>query len=96
MDPTTAELRVRVTTRASRPRIADDGADSVQVWVAAPPVDGEANKAVEETVAKSIGLPKSRVRVVRGHKSRDKVLALDGCSAADLVVWRRRMQEQDS
>jgi uncharacterized protein YggU (UPF0235/DUF167 family) len=34
-------------------------------------------------VAKSLGVPRSRVTVVRGHTARDKVVRVDGLSAAD-------------
>ncbi|MEX2245025.1 MAG: DUF167 domain-containing protein [Fimbriimonadaceae bacterium] len=77
--PSCSELRVRVSPRASRDRLEfRDGV--LRVYTTAPPVDGEANKAVVALVAKRLGVAKSRVSVLRGESSRDKVLRIDGLS----------------
>jgi uncharacterized protein (TIGR00251 family) len=52
--------------------------------VSAPPVDGKANKALCRLIAKRVGVPPSRVSVVRGEKSRDKVIRVEGVDAAAL------------
>ena len=46
--------------------------------VNAPPVDGRANDALCALIARRTGVPPSRVRVLRGHTSRDKVVAVEG------------------
>jgi uncharacterized protein YggU (UPF0235/DUF167 family) len=48
------------------------------VRVAAPPVEGRANDALCRLVAKRLRIPRSSVTIVRGHRSRDKVIAIDG------------------
>ena len=48
------------------------------VRVTAPPVDGKANAALCAFVAERAGVPRSRVQVVRGMTSRDKVVRVDG------------------
>ena len=52
--------------------------------VSAPPVDGKANAALCRLVAKRVGLAPSRVTIVRGERSRDKVVRVDGLDAAAL------------
>lgn len=52
--------------------------------VSAPPVDGKANRALRRLIAKRLGVPPSTVRVVRGEKSRDKVVRVDGFDEAAL------------
>ncbi len=72
---TSGELRVRVTPGARTQSVAiADGA--VQVKVRAKPQDGAANAAVETLVAKALGIPKTRCRMLRGATSREKVLAV--------------------
>ena len=71
-------IPVRVTARAGR-----DGIDGVvdgrlRVRVAAAPVDGAANAAVERLVAEALGIPPSSVTTIRGGASRLKVLAVTG------------------
>ncbi len=48
------------------------------IRVTAPPVDGKANDALCRLVAKAAGVAPTRVRVIRGHTARDKVLAVEG------------------
>ena len=65
---------MRVVPRARRPGL-ERRADGVLVArVAAPPVDGKANAAVCALIAEAYGVPKSRVTVVRGARSREKVV----------------------
>ena len=74
-----AELRiaVRVVPRATRNEVTvRDGAVIVRVTAAA--VDGRANRAVCRVLAEHLGLRPSAVRIMRGERSRDKLIALDG------------------
>jgi uncharacterized protein YggU (UPF0235/DUF167 family) len=52
--------------------------------VTAPPVDGKANAALCALVAKRAGVAPSRVQVVRGAASRDKVVRVEGIAPAAL------------
>ncbi|THD81505.1 DUF167 domain-containing protein [Aliigemmobacter aestuarii] len=71
-----AEIAVRVTPRASRERLVlEDGA--IRIHVTAVPEDGRANRAVQEVLARALGLAKSRLTLIRGHSARDKVFRVD-------------------
>lgn len=50
----------------------------LQARVTAPPVDGKANRALCRLVAKAAGVAPSRVSVVRGEKSPQKLLSIEG------------------
>ena len=55
----------------------------LRVKVAAPPVEGKANVALREVLAKHFGLAKSQVVLAKGSTSRVKVFTLpDGTCAA--------------
>ena len=76
-------LAVRVTPRGGRDAVEGigedaDGALHVKVRVAAAPVDGDANAAVEKLLAKWLGVPKSTVEVVGGITARQKTVMIDG------------------
>lgn len=77
-------LRVRLTPRGGRDEVVlrDDG--SLAVRVAAPPVDGRANDALCRVVAKALGVAPSRVTLVKGARSREKALRVEGLDAADV------------
>jgi uncharacterized protein (TIGR00251 family) len=86
-----AEPAVRFTVRV-QPRSSRAGVDGVhdgalRVRVHAPPVEGAANDAVVEVLAKALGVAKRAVAIVSGAKSRSKVVEVSGLSAAEV---RRR------
>jgi uncharacterized protein (TIGR00251 family) len=74
-----------VSPRASRPRLGPVHGDRVKVAVTAPPVDGEANAAVIELVAKALGVARSAVTITAGHSSRRKSVAVRGVDAGALA-----------
>ena len=74
---------MRLQPRASSSRITGEKDDVIQVRVTAPPVDGGANAALEKLVAKKLGIAKSKVKVVKGETSREKLLEIDGLGEED-------------
>ncbi len=86
-----ADLRVRLTPRAAREKVELRGDGSLAVRVTAPPVDGRANAALEQALAKALGVPRSRVAVVKGARSREKTVRVDGLDADGL---RERLRRQ--
>jgi uncharacterized protein YggU (UPF0235/DUF167 family) len=66
-------FRVRVTPKASRNAVlpGDSGAD-LRVTVTTAPEGGKANAAVIKLLAKALGVPKSRLELVRGATGLDK------------------------
>lgn len=65
-------ITVRVHPRASRSRTEWKGG-VLEVWVSAPPVEGAANLAVLEAVAKEMGVRPSVVSLRSGARNRIKV-----------------------
>lgn len=58
--------------------------------VCAPPVDGKANAALCRLIAKRVGVAPSKVAVVRGERSRNKVVRVEGVDTAVLEDALRR------
>lgn len=81
-------IRVRLTPRAARDEIAGWQGDLLRVRVAASPVDGKANAALERLLAEALHLPKRAVRIVAGVQSREKTVLVEGLARAEL---RRRL-----
>jgi uncharacterized protein len=78
------KLEVRLTPRAGRDEIGGLRDGVLQVRVKAPPVDGKANEALRKLIAKRVGVPKSRVTIVRGERSRRKLIAIEGADPASI------------
>ncbi|WP_428549041.1 DUF167 domain-containing protein [Profundibacter sp.] len=69
------EISVRVTPKASRNRITvEDG--NIRVYVTTVPEGGKATKEVAKLLAKALGVPKTRLTLIRGATSRDKVFRI--------------------
>ncbi len=72
---------VLVSPRASRSRLGPVHGDRIKLAVTAPPVDGEANAAVIELVAKALGVARAAVAITVGQSSRRKTVAVRGVDA---------------
>ena len=79
-----AELKVRLQPRARRNAIVEERDGVLRVTVAAAPVDGQANAALCKLIAKRAGVARGRVSVVRGERSRDKVVRVEGLGRAEV------------
>ena len=65
-------IPVRVTPKAAANRIAVDADGLIRVYVTTVPEGGKATAAVVQLLAKAIGIPKSRLALIRGETARDK------------------------
>ena len=79
-----ARIDVRLRPRGHRDQLMGVVDGTLQARVTAPPVDGRANKALCRMIAKRIGVAPSKVSVIRGEKSPNKVVSVDGVSATAL------------
>ncbi|CAM4528585.1 DUF167 domain-containing protein [Corallococcus exiguus] len=79
---TGVELTVLVQPRASRTKVVGEHDGQLKIQLAAPPVDGEANAALVEFIAKTLGVPRRQVTLVAGDTSRRKRLRVEGVDAA--------------
>ena len=70
------QIAVRVTPRAARNRITQEGGQ-IRVYVTSVPEDGKANAAVQKALAKALGVAKSRLTLIRGQTARDKTFMID-------------------
>ena len=77
-------LNFKITPNAKQSALSDwivdeNGAPVLKVKLAAPPVDGKANKALIAFLAKSLGYSKSEISIKRGEKNRSKVVKFSAC-----------------
>ena len=81
-----AALGVRVVTRSTATEIAgksDDGTLKVRL-MASPAGDPAANKELIEFMASKLGVEISKIEIVAGQDSRDKILSIEGLSSAEV------------
>jgi uncharacterized protein (TIGR00251 family) len=79
-------LEILVQPRASRTRVVGEHDGRLKVQLAAPPVDGEANAALVEFLARALSVRKGDVEVLRGETGRRKTVRVAGVSAAQAAL----------
>ena len=67
-------INVRVIPRAKKSQIKEG--EPLRVYVSAPAEDGRANKAVIKLLSEHFKLPKSKIKIIQGEKSREKTIEL--------------------
>jgi len=82
-------LRLLVKAGASRDALSGWQGDVLRVQVAAPPQGGRANRAVLDLLASALGVDGAQVRLLRGHRSSHKLVAVEGMEEDEV---RRRLQ----
>jgi len=79
------EISVRVHPNAARNEVTGVTEGIYRVRVSAPPVKGKANKELIAFLSQLLGVGKSRVVIITGHTTRNKIVAIDGLSQEDIM-----------
>ena len=87
--PSGATFAVKVHPRARQNAINGEIGDALKLSLTAPPIEGRANEACIEFLAKLLKLPRSSVTIASGHSSRRKVIRVVGLSTEEI---RRRIR----
>lgn len=78
-------LSVKLYPRASANEIGRPLGAELRIKVTAPPVDASANEALIELLAGRLDCARNRVELVRGHKSRHKIVKLYGFTPEEVL-----------
>ena len=79
-------IDVEVKVRASRTAVLGVKNGRLSVALAAPPVEGAANDALQRALAEFFELPRRSVLLVAGEKSRRKSLTLKGVTLEGVLA----------
>jgi uncharacterized protein len=69
-------IKVYVTPNAKQSRVVKVSDDYFEVWVDERTVAGRANRRLLEILAEHFNIPKSKISILRGTRSRDKTVQL--------------------
>ena len=78
-------LKVRVQPRAGRDDVEVVEGERLRVRVTAPAEGGKANEALVALLASRLRVSKGSVTIVRGHRSRDKLVDVDGLTVDEAL-----------
>lgn len=74
---TDARITVRLQARARSDELVGLRGGVLLARVSAPPVDGRANRALCRLLARHVGVARSRVTIIRGEGSREKLIQVN-------------------
>lgn len=86
-------ITIKVVPRASRTEICGSDALWLRVRLQAPPVDGKANAALVEFLAKTFDLPKRSVEILAGDTTRVKRVKLHGITPEAVIAAVREVSK---
>ena len=75
---------VRIVPRASRTEIVGEYNGALRIRIAAPPVEGAANRELIRLLAKIFKLPQNAVEIISGAASKSKIVHIAGADSAKL------------
>ncbi|MFB0521264.1 MAG: DUF167 domain-containing protein [Desulfatiglandales bacterium] len=79
-------LKVKLLPRSSMNKIVGFEGDILKVKVKSAPVDGLANQDLIILLSKRLRIPKERIEIISGHKSRSKTIRFHGIEKDDLFL----------
>jgi len=86
-------LSVKAQPRASRTEIVGLLGDELKIKISAPPVEGAANEALTEFLAKKLRVARRSVQLIRGASAAHKVFCITGLGVRDVLA---RLEIQSS
>ncbi len=85
MEPEVVRFTVKVKPRSSKSGVTP-GRGELVIAVHAPALKGAANREMVEVLSQALDIPRSRVRIVRGEKSRRKLVEVSGLTAKEALA----------
>jgi hypothetical protein len=79
-------LEVQVQPRSSRNQIVGEQDGRLKIKLTAPPVEGEANQALIDYLARMLQVPKKNVKLLKGESARHKLIEISGITEQELIA----------
>ncbi len=81
-------LKVYLQPKSSRNEIIGPFRDGIKIKVTAPPVEGKANETFIRFLAKELGISMSSIEILKGHRSREKIVRI---SSPKLLDFKKKI-----
>ena len=78
-------IEIKVHPGSSRKEVRSRKDDSLAVFVHSPPEKGRANKEVIKLLSKELGVPSSRLEIIKGERSRRKTILIKDIRAEEVI-----------
>ena len=72
------QIKIKLLPRSSINQIVEtDETGEIKIKIKSPPVDGEANEELIRFLSKEWDIPKSKIKIIKGEKSKHKIIEID-------------------
>lgn len=72
------QIKIKLLPRSSINQIVEtDETGEIKIKIKSPPVDGEANKELIKFLSKEWDMPKSKIKILKGEKSKHKIIEIE-------------------
>jgi uncharacterized protein (TIGR00251 family) len=93
-EPPDLVLRIHVQPGAKKTEAAGRHGDALKLRLAAPPAEGKANLALIAFLADAFGVPRRRVTLLSGEKSREKRVRIEAPVRRPDLEWLRDAKDE--
>jgi uncharacterized protein (TIGR00251 family) len=69
-------LNIKVTPKSSKNELVKQSDGSYKAKLSAAPTEGKANESLIKILSEEFGVPKTKIKIVRGLTSRNKVIEI--------------------
>lgn len=80
-----ADVNVRVYPGSAIDSIKEATDTIIRIAIKEQAREGKANRALISFLSKALSIPKSRITIVRGNKSRDKVIRIEALRIEEII-----------
>ncbi|PYL61873.1 MAG: YggU family protein [Verrucomicrobia bacterium] len=77
-------IRVHILPNAKLDKVVGDHGDAIKIKLRAPAMEGKANAALIRFLAAQLGILPRQIALMRGQKSRDKLIRIKGLSEREV------------
>jgi len=77
-------IQVYVVPRSAKCEVAGVQGDALKLKLTAPPAEGQANAECIRFLSDILGIKKKQVKILGGHKSKRKSVAIEGIGRKDI------------
>lgn len=79
-------LEVQIQTKSSKNKILGEHNGRLKIAINSPPIDGRANKALIDFLAKELKVPKTKIKIIKGLRNKCKSIAISDASNLKLKI----------
>jgi len=83
-------IEVRVIPSAKEIKFEEN---FLKIKLSSKPQDGKANRELVEILSEKLGIPKSKIKIVRGEKQRKKLLKIEGIENLEEIRYKLLKQK---